>query len=242
MAAITICSDSLVLYNFWWLCGGVNGDLPQDGLCHTQHCFTQSPLPLKQATADPYLYRRYSDTVLAQLLWGLWVLVCQRFVWALQASLVGMGLTLNAVLLLLPSCFLLGFLLCPLMWGVFLVGSNILLLTVVQQLVVILEFSREKMSTCPSTPPSSKLSIGNYGPIGICHHSLEIKNFPILIFSFFSVSASLPTFFLSFFFSTLSKYIAYWLWATHAIYWEGKNKCQVHACSVMSDCWWLYRL
>ena len=79
-------------------------------------------------------------------------------------------------------------------------GSNILLLTVVQQLVVILEFSREKMSTCPSTPPSSKLSIGNYGPIGICHHSLEIKNFPILIFSFFSVSASLPTFFLSFFF------------------------------------------
>ena len=34
----------------------------------------------------------------------------------------------------------------------FLVGSNILLLTVVQQRVVILEFS-QKMSACPSTPP-----------------------------------------------------------------------------------------
>ena len=32
-------------------------------------------------------------------------------------------------------------------------GSNILLM-VVQQLVVILEFSQEKMNTCPSTPPS----------------------------------------------------------------------------------------
>ena len=36
----------------------------------------------------------------------------------------------------------------------FLVGSNISLLMVVQQRVVILEFSQEKMSTCPSTPPS----------------------------------------------------------------------------------------
>ena len=37
-------------------------------------------LPLGQATADPYLLRRHSDTVLAQSLWGLWVLVCTRFV------------------------------------------------------------------------------------------------------------------------------------------------------------------
>ena len=35
----------------------------------------------------------------------------------------------------------------------FLVGSNILLSMVVQQRVVILEFSQEKMSACPSTPP-----------------------------------------------------------------------------------------
>ena len=38
------------------------------------------PLPLQQATADPYLHRRHSNTVLAQSLWGLWVLVRTRFV------------------------------------------------------------------------------------------------------------------------------------------------------------------
>ena len=37
---------------------------------------------------------------------------------------------------------------------IFLVGSNILLLMAVQQQVVILEFSQEKMTTRPSTPPS----------------------------------------------------------------------------------------
>ena len=36
----------------------------------------------------------------------------------------------------------------------FLVGSNILLLMVVQQLVAVLESLQKKMSTCPSTPPS----------------------------------------------------------------------------------------
>ena len=36
----------------------------------------------------------------------------------------------------------------------FLVESNILLSMVFQQLVAILEFSQEKMNTCPSTLPS----------------------------------------------------------------------------------------
>ena len=40
------------------------------------------------------------------------------------------------------------------MWYIFLVGSNILLLMVVQQPVVILEISQEKMSACLSTPQS----------------------------------------------------------------------------------------
>ena len=60
---------------------------------------------LWQATVDPYLCRRHSDTILPQTLWGLWVLVCSRFVWALQASLVGMGLILNAILPLFLSCW-----------------------------------------------------------------------------------------------------------------------------------------
>ena len=36
-----------VLCKFWWLYGGVNGDLLQVGLCHTQVCCTQSPCPCR---------------------------------------------------------------------------------------------------------------------------------------------------------------------------------------------------
>ena len=38
-------SVSPVLCKFWWLCSGVNGNLLQDTLCHTQVCCTQSPYP-----------------------------------------------------------------------------------------------------------------------------------------------------------------------------------------------------
>ena len=38
-------SVSSVLCKFWRLYGGVNGDLHQEGLCHTQVCCTQSPCP-----------------------------------------------------------------------------------------------------------------------------------------------------------------------------------------------------
>ena len=55
-----------VLCKFWQLYGGVNDNLLQEGLCHTQVCCTQSPCP----TADPYLHRRCSDTVLSQSLRG----------------------------------------------------------------------------------------------------------------------------------------------------------------------------
>ena len=60
-------SVSLVLCKFWWL----YGDLLQEGLCHTQVCLPQSPCPCSW----PVLHRRHSNTVLAQSLWGLWVLV-----------------------------------------------------------------------------------------------------------------------------------------------------------------------
>ena len=68
-----------VLCKFWQLCGGVNGDLLQEGLCHAQVSCTQSPCPCSR----PLLTRAStgdSDTVLAPSLWGLWVLVCTRFV------------------------------------------------------------------------------------------------------------------------------------------------------------------
>ena len=66
-----------VLCEFWQLYSGVNGDLLQEGLCHTQVCHT---LTLWQATADLFLHRRHSNTVLSRSLWGLWVLVCTRYV------------------------------------------------------------------------------------------------------------------------------------------------------------------
>ena len=48
--------------------------MPDPGLLHPE------PLPVQQATADPYLLRRHSNTVLAQSLWVLWVLVHTRYV------------------------------------------------------------------------------------------------------------------------------------------------------------------
>ena len=36
-------SVSPILCKLWWFYGGVNGDLLQEGLCHTQVCCTQSP-------------------------------------------------------------------------------------------------------------------------------------------------------------------------------------------------------
>ena len=36
-------SVSAVLCKFWQLCGGVNGNLLQEGLCHTQVYCPQSP-------------------------------------------------------------------------------------------------------------------------------------------------------------------------------------------------------
>ena len=48
--------------------------MPDPGLLHPE------PLPLQQSTADPYLQRKHSNTVLTQSPWALWVLVRPRFV------------------------------------------------------------------------------------------------------------------------------------------------------------------
>ena len=74
--------------------------MPYPGLLHPE------PLPLQQFTADPYLLRRHTNTVLSQCLWGLWVLVHTRYepylwwVW---------GLILNAISPFLPSCWAFSF-------------------------------------------------------------------------------------------------------------------------------------
>ena len=84
-------SVSTVLYKFWRLCGGVNGDLLQKGLCYTQVCRTQSPCPCGSplltctSTGDAQTHKGS----LVQSLWGSWC--AQGFVGAFRASLVGMG-------------------------------------------------------------------------------------------------------------------------------------------------------
>ena len=84
-------SVSPVLCKFWRLYGGVNGNLIQEALCHTQVCCTES-LPLRQATADPYLHRRHSNTHRQVWLRLCGVSLCvPGFVRALWESLVGMG-------------------------------------------------------------------------------------------------------------------------------------------------------
>ena len=69
---------------------------------------TRAPA-LQQSTADPYVRRRHSNTVLSQSLWGVWVLVHTSFVWAFWASLA----VFDSELDLAPPAILLGLFLCP---------------------------------------------------------------------------------------------------------------------------------
>jgi len=58
----------------------------------------------------PIPHRRHSNTVLSQSLWGLWVLLCTRFLWAFWAFLVEMGFDSKCDLA--PPTVLLELLLC----------------------------------------------------------------------------------------------------------------------------------
>ena len=104
MSRTSVHSSNFQSYKFWQLYGGVNGDLLQKGLCHTQVCCTQN-MSLRQTITHPYLPRKCSNTLLSQLLWGPWVLGLTRFIWALWVSLVEWGLILNMNSPLLPSCW-----------------------------------------------------------------------------------------------------------------------------------------
>ena len=98
-------SASPVPCNFWWLYGRVNGNLLQQGLCHTQVCCTQSPCPCSRpllartSTGDSQTLKHRSGSVSmeppgahkvllepSEHLWWVWVLI------------------LNVTLPLLPSC------------------------------------------------------------------------------------------------------------------------------------------
>ena len=81
----------LVLCKFWQLCGGVNGDLLQEGFCHTQICCTQRPCsrpPLTHGfTGDSWTPTDKSWIVSCGVTVPFsWVLV-NRFCCALQESI-----------------------------------------------------------------------------------------------------------------------------------------------------------
>ena len=61
-------SVSPVLCKFWWLYGGVNGDLLQEGLCLTQVCCTQCPCPCGR----PLLTHTFSGDTQTQF----WLSLC----------------------------------------------------------------------------------------------------------------------------------------------------------------------
>ena len=93
-----------VLCKFWHLYGGVNGDLLQEGLYHTQVCCTQSPCPC----GSPLLTRTSTgdaQTVFCLSLWvpGSWC--TQGLFEPSKHPWWEWGLILNANSPLLPSCW-----------------------------------------------------------------------------------------------------------------------------------------
>ena len=99
-------------------CGEVNGDLLQDGLCHlvTQVAAPKAPAP----EADHCWPMPLQETQTA-----VWLSLCglsgswcaQDFVWALQASLAGMGL--DSKCYFFPRTILMVLLLCTRMGDIF---------------------------------------------------------------------------------------------------------------------------
>lgn len=101
-----------VLCKFWRLCCGVNSDLLHECLCCTQICWIQSPCP----SGRPLLIHASTGDTQTQRqvwlrLWHPWW--AQGFVWALQASLAGMGF--DFYIQFRPSSHLVGA--SPWMWS-----------------------------------------------------------------------------------------------------------------------------
>ena len=92
-----------VLCKFWQLYGGINGNLLQEGLCHTQVCCTQSPYPCGR----PLLTRTSSGDTKTQF----WLSLCGvSGSWCAQGLFEPFeclwkvwDLILNVILPLLPS-------------------------------------------------------------------------------------------------------------------------------------------
>ena len=109
-------SVSPVLCKFWQLCGGVNGDLFQKGLCHIQIYCTRAPDPaaVHSWPVPPLETLKHSSGSVSV---GFLCLVYTRFVTVFWVSLVGMGI--DSKHNFAPSTLLLELLLCLWKWGIF---------------------------------------------------------------------------------------------------------------------------
>ena len=98
-------SVSPVLCKFWWFYGGVNGDLLQEGLCHTLVYCTQSPFPC----SSPLLACTSTEDTQTQF----WLSLCGvPGYWCTQGLFEPSkclwrvwGLILDEISSLLPSCW-----------------------------------------------------------------------------------------------------------------------------------------
>ena len=103
-----------VLCKFWHLYGGVNGDLLQEGLCHTQVCFIQGPCPC----GSPLLTHTTTGDTQTQFclsLCGVPESWCAQSLFEPSEHLwKEWGLILNMNSSLLPSC-----------WGLFALGRGV---------------------------------------------------------------------------------------------------------------------
>ena len=96
---------SSVLCKFWWLYGGVNGCLLQEGLCHSQVYCTQSPYPC----SSPLLACTSTENTQTQF----WLSLCGvSGYWCTQGLFEpskrlwrAWGLILDEISSLLPSCW-----------------------------------------------------------------------------------------------------------------------------------------
>ena len=98
------------LCKFWRLYGGVNGDLPEEGLCHNKVCCTQSPCPCSR----PLLTHTSAEDTQTQF-WlslcgvsGSW---CTQGLFEPSAFLLDVGFDSKCDFT--TSTILLGLLLCP---------------------------------------------------------------------------------------------------------------------------------
>ena len=100
------------LFKFWQLYGGVNGDLLQEGVCHTQGCCTQSPchsLLLTGTSTD-------AQTRFCLSLCGFPGFWCAQGLFEPSEHL---WWEWGLILYFIPLTILLGLLLCPWTYGIF---------------------------------------------------------------------------------------------------------------------------